>query len=498
MDQKLLLDIRKKNKDGKGKDEKEKNVPELKGETRPVFLLEFFSKLLLTEKFSDVKFVVGEGDEKKTFPAHRVVLAASSPLFEAMLYPPSFVENAPEIKLPLTITITDPNITPSSFESLLRVIYTDETKVNASNISELIACAKKYQIEKLQILCAEFMEADIQSDNVLSLYEIAPDLLGDNEFGLSFIRANAEEVFSSEGFVNLKRERLIPLLKDDDLSIEEQSVFKAVQRWGRRQLENDGIDSKDGSALKKVLSDILPLVRFPVMDVADIATSVAPSGLLDNAQLLELFRYASISDVKARKLVEMSFPSVPRQSGFSITGDTKLLDAKYKKDIIKMFDAGSKTLKFTLIYSGSRDGFNAKKFHDKCDGKGPTFTMVRAKETGNIFGGYFEGSWAGSQYKTEKSWLYSLKNSTGKVLKYNPQNTTNNAYAQKSMGPTWGGGHDLHINNEMTANKNTCNPNVYKNADSKFHNTTILNTTLAGAASFAVDEIEVFNAVLKA
>jgi hypothetical protein len=29
MDQKLLLDIRKKNKDGKGKDEKEKNVPEV-------------------------------------------------------------------------------------------------------------------------------------------------------------------------------------------------------------------------------------------------------------------------------------------------------------------------------------------------------------------------------------------------------------------------------------------------------------------------------------
>ena len=464
-----------------------------------MYLVEFLSKLLLSNKFADVFFVVGEDEEKETFPAHRLLLAASSPLFEAMLYPPSFIENPPPVQLPMTINISDPDITPQSFKALLTVIYTDECQVNADNISELIACAKKYQIEKLQISCAEFMEGDVNADNVLELYEMAPALLGDNEFGLDFIRENAEEIFASEGFESLSESRVATLLKDDDLSIEEQSVFAAVQRWGRAQIERDGGDVKSVEALSKVISNLLPLIRFPSMDVAAIATSVAPSGLLSQLQLLDLFKYASLTDSKARILMEMPFLTNPRQSSFSITGETKLLESKYKKDIIKMFSLSqNKSLKFTLLYRGSRDGFVAKNFHNKCDGKGPTFTIARSKK-GNVFGGYYAGSWAGSGYKSEASWIYSLKNSTGKVLKYKPQNTTNNAYCNKNSGPTWGGGHDLSFTFPSKQCKGSANPNVYKTADSKFptKGVTLSSSTLAGSSNFEIEEIEVFSAVQK-
>ena len=32
----------------------------------------------------------------------------------------------------------------------------------------------------------------------------------------------------------------------------------------------------------------------------------------------------------------------------------------------------------TLLFRGSQDGFRAKLFHNKCDNKGPTLTIIRS------------------------------------------------------------------------------------------------------------------------
>jgi len=42
------------------------------------------------DKFADVHFLVGTGKEQRRIPAHRVVLAASSDIFEGMMYPIEF------------------------------------------------------------------------------------------------------------------------------------------------------------------------------------------------------------------------------------------------------------------------------------------------------------------------------------------------------------------------------------------------------------------------
>ena len=43
---------------------------------------------------------------------------------------------------------------------------------------------------------------------------------------------------------------------------------------------------------------------------------------------------------------------------------------------------------FELLYRGTRDGFGSKEFHQKCDGKGPSLTLIKSKPFGRIFGGY--------------------------------------------------------------------------------------------------------------
>jgi hypothetical protein len=60
------------------------------------------------------------------------------------------------------------------------------------------------------------------------------------------------------------------------------------------------------------------------------------------------------------------------------------------------FDEDKKLLKLwlnmeyaetTLIYKGTRDGFKASIFHQKCDGKGPTISIVQS-DSDQIFGAY--------------------------------------------------------------------------------------------------------------
>jgi hypothetical protein len=41
--------------------------------------------------------------------------------------------------------------------------------------------------------------------------------------------------------------------------------------------------------------------------------------------------------------------------------------------------------RFTLLWRGSRDGFRAWDFHDRCDGHAPTLTLIR--DTGGTFSG---------------------------------------------------------------------------------------------------------------
>ena len=67
--------------------------------------------------------------------------------------------------------------------------------------------------------------------------------------------------------------------------------------------------------------------------------------------------------------------------------------------------------KMELIYKGSRDGMTSKSFHDKCNNKGATITLIM-NEKENIFGGYSSISWTcdGLYHKDPDCFIFSLSN----------------------------------------------------------------------------------------
>lgn len=119
-----------------------------------------------------------------------------------------------------------------------------------------------------------------------------------------------------------------------------------------------------------------------------------------------------------------------------------------KKGQLKKWISKNKQVKFELLYQATRDGYSNTSFHKLCDNKGPTVTLVKNK-TGYVFGGYTSANWTQSgSYETDQSaFLFTIENKEGNVaLKWNVSSGGGNAiHNNSSYGPTFGGGHDLHL-----------------------------------------------------
>jgi hypothetical protein len=62
--------------------------------------------------------------------------------------------------------------------------------------------------------------------------------------------------------------------------------------------------------------------------------------------------------------------------------------------------------KWSLLYRGTRDGFGAKNFHSKCDGHSNSLTILKAKGSEFIFGGFATVHWESS---TKSKWKSRIK-----------------------------------------------------------------------------------------
>lgn len=105
---------------------------------------------------------------------------------------------------------------------------------------------------------------------------------------------------------------------------------------------------------------------------------------------------------------------------------------------------GTPGQRWRRCYSKAADGATSKVFHDNCDAKGPSVTVARLS-SGRVIGGYASKSWAtvGNWMGDEASFLFSLTyrfkhGYIGKLPTYTQ-------YSNASYGPTFGGGHDWHV-----------------------------------------------------
>lgn len=134
---------------------------------------EHFGKLLESGKGSDVNFEV-DGD---TFSAHKLVLAARSPVFRAQLFGPMKDRNTQCIKVE--------DMKAPVFKALLHFIYWDSlpdmeelTGLNSKWAStmmsqHLLAAADRYGLERLRLLCESKLCDDVAINTVATTLALA-------------------------------------------------------------------------------------------------------------------------------------------------------------------------------------------------------------------------------------------------------------------------------------------------------------------------------------
>jgi hypothetical protein len=180
------------------------------------------------------------------------------------------------------------------------------------------------------------------------------------------------------------------------------------------------------------------------------------------------------------------------------------LDSLIISDIPDIF-AEFRGKQISLLWRGSRDGFQAQEFHRRCDGHANTLTVI-FDTNGNIFGGFTPVEWESRVHNygvgddnnclkaddSLKNFLFTLNN---------PHNIPTRRFALKAekkqsalycngwCGPRFGDASDICISSD-------CNTNTISHTflGSSYTNDTGLDTDiiLTGGRYFQVAEIEVF------
>lgn len=170
----------------------------------PLELPKHFGALLLGGKGADVRFLVGA----EIFAAHRCVLAARSPVFDALLFGPMKEGSATE----KCIRIDD--MAPEVFQTLLHFIYTDslpemveQDDGGAAMAQHLLEAADRYGLQRLKLICEDKLCQQIDVSTVATTLALAEQhcCQGLKEACFEFLKSSntLDVVIATNGFQHL-------------------------------------------------------------------------------------------------------------------------------------------------------------------------------------------------------------------------------------------------------------------------------------------------------
>ena len=330
---------------------------------------------------SDVNFSVGRSDKTaeggtETLPAHKYVLAISSPVFYAMFYG----------KLAETQdTVEIPDSDYESFVEFLRFLYCDEVVLSVDIVMGVNYLAKKYIVPALEKKCRAFIEEAVDAHNVFKLLSYARKYKDDfvEKISWEFLDSDTVEAVNSEGFCQIDKDVICELLARDTLHAKEIELFLAVQKWAETQSldvsneetckdddkpceddkepskndnellkddnelsENDNEVSKDDEVLKQNINEVVNLIRYPLMSQREFAEHVAKSKLLRHEDVINMF--LKFNDTLEDDSV-LPFSQVPRRGYYRCS----LWEHVYDTLDIETWDAETSRMPNTLTFSSN-------------------------------------------------------------------------------------------------------------------------------------------------
>ncbi|XP_060560406.1 uncharacterized protein LOC132720305 [Ruditapes philippinarum] len=229
-------------------------------------------KLYENKLWTDVKFRCKDHDDNERIHAHKIVLAARSPVFQAMLFGPCAEENE-EILLD--------SIEAETFDLFLRYAYMDKVTLTEDLAAKVLETAHYYQVTNLVQFCADVLASCVKLENVCDILSLARrfEVISLCKACCIFIDQNADQVIKSEGFLKLTKENLDYILMGDTLYGNEESIFKKTEEWAQKKLE-EGEFEKNGQNTRKLLGLSFFYLRLPTMSSENFLQCTRRKGYL--------------------------------------------------------------------------------------------------------------------------------------------------------------------------------------------------------------------------
>lgn len=306
--------------------------------------------------WSDCRFIVGIEPHQQVFEGHKLFLAMSSPVFEAMFYG-GMAEKDP-------IAILD--VQPDAFRALLEYIYTD--KINLTSFDqacELCYGAKKYMLPHLVEECTKYLWSDLYPKNACRAYEFAklfeePILM---EKCLNIISNQTQEVLSESSFDDVELSTILTVFDQDVLNIQsELELFTAITRYANRHNQTagakvprlDGIAnaSHESNSRDPKLRDALMKIRFLTLTPQEFAEGPAASNLLNESEKFSILMNISSPSTTVSMPPGFSTSRIHRLHNVNPRQYEKLFPGSSSMDtsrtsMIKFYNQGATVLPFS-------------------------------------------------------------------------------------------------------------------------------------------------------
>lgn len=234
------------------------------------------SNLLHNKSFTDVTFIVGPPNHSKKYVGHRVLLAMTSPVFEAMFYG-DMADKSKVIRIP--------DIAPIGFENLLRYAYTDSLNLNSVDDAMLTAyAAKKYLLPHLLRECLTYIEKNITPSSACAVYEFASALNSQQLIfqAINTIDRQTYHVITHKSFNNIQLSTLEFIVSRRYLNLySEFSLLNAVVQWAQHECKRMGQQVNDWAVVRNILnqSNVLKNIRFLTMSAEEFARVVSQTSM---------------------------------------------------------------------------------------------------------------------------------------------------------------------------------------------------------------------------
>ncbi|KAE8751315.1 hypothetical protein FOCC_FOCC001886 [Frankliniella occidentalis] len=255
-------------------------------------VLKNISSLHSDKVLCDVCLVVGG----KEYPAHRLILCASSEVFRIMLMSPQWSE-CKESRIVLGETPACAEV----FDRFLQYFYTGHICVDSQTVMPILTLADKYNIKDLTNVCQNYMYEHVQyaaTTNQLVAWHQYTQACGHIKVAKKcqdFIKWNLQLIAQTPDFGNFEPEILISILEQDDIVIlDEMTLLEYVVRWINHQrdalfaeagyiMDEEGasvcicdIDIKTlsevNSQIKDLVCRVITHIRFPMMSPTQLAS----------------------------------------------------------------------------------------------------------------------------------------------------------------------------------------------------------------------------------